>query len=163
MRVLKLYSGGDIHVATDATFSQRHNRAAGDCPSFYAPDFFISKETVDTVGRRIERVRKQPRPNPKPARVPPEAVNECQKAHEAADEKKEKTSGDKFDDTGLMALVCRHDIVLFLANVDTPGEQQKYAVALIEHLFSLIPQNATVGVLYDIGCVVQQSIDNVSD
>jgi hypothetical protein len=38
---------------------------------------------------------------------------------------------DKFDDTGMMALVCRHDIPLFLANVDTPGEQQKYAAAVL--------------------------------
>lgn len=47
---------------------------------------------------------------------------------------------DKFDDRGIMALVCRHDIPLFFANIDTPGEQQKYGVALLEHLFSLIPR-----------------------
>ena len=53
-----------------------------------------------------------------------------------------------------MALVCRHDIALFFPNIDTPGEQQKYAVALLEHLFSLIPTCATVVSLYDIGCVL---------
>jgi hypothetical protein len=61
-----------------------------------------------------------------------------------------------------MALVCRHDIPLFLANIDTPGEQQKYTVALIEHLFSLLPSHATVASLYDVGCVLDRSLKLVS-
>lgn len=65
---------------------------------------------------------------------------------------------EKHDDAGIMALVCRHDIPLFLANIDTPGEQQKYAVALIEHLFSLLPPNATVSLLYDVACVLDRSL-----
>jgi hypothetical protein len=65
---------------------------------------------------------------------------------------------DHFDDTGLMALVCRHDIPLFLTNIDTPGEQQKYAVALLQHLFSLIPTIATVAAFYDVGCVLDQTL-----
>ena len=50
--------------------------------------------------------------------MPEDALDECEKSYEAADEKK-KTQSVKFDDTGLMALVCHHDIILFLANVDT--------------------------------------------
>lgn len=69
---------------------------------------------------------------------------------------------DKFDDGGVMALVCRHDIPLFFANIDTPGEQQKYGVALLEHLFSLLPSQATVGALYDVGCVLDRSLQIVS-
>jgi hypothetical protein len=65
---------------------------------------------------------------------------------------------DQFDDTGLMALVCRHDIPLFLANIDTPGEQQKYAVALVEHLFSHLPAQATIYLLYDVSCVLDRSV-----
>lgn len=69
---------------------------------------------------------------------------------------------EKFDDGGQMALVCRHDIPLFLANIDTPGEQQKYSVALFEHLFSLLPSCATVVGLYDVGCVLDRSLQLVS-
>ncbi|KAG6889805.1 hypothetical protein C0992_003994 [Termitomyces sp. T32_za158] len=65
---------------------------------------------------------------------------------------------DRFNDGGLMALVCRHDILIFLANIDTPGEQQKYAVAMLEHLFSLLPPSATLAVLYDVGCVLDRSL-----
>ena len=95
--------------------------------------------------------------------MPDAALDECEKSFEAADEKKCKTQGSKFDDTGLMALVCRHDIVLFLANVDTPGEQQKYGIALLEHLVSLLPAAATVAVFYDIGCVLDRSLHLVCE
>lgn len=63
---------------------------------------------------------------------------------------------------GLMALVCRHDIPIFFANIDSPGEQQKYSVALIEALFNGLPATATVLVLYDIGCVLDRSLTLVS-
>ncbi|OSD03347.1 hypothetical protein PYCCODRAFT_1477197 [Trametes coccinea BRFM310] len=149
--------GGDIHLAMDATFSQRHNVSAGDSPWHYEAEFFISKEQVDAVGDRIAAARKKGA-KPFSSRVPETALDECRKSFEAADEKKEKTTGKKFDDTGVMALVCRHDIVLFLANIDTPGEQQKFAISLLEHFFSLIPVSATVVALYDIGCVLDRSV-----
>ncbi len=150
-----------MHVAIDATFSQRHNVAAGDSPWFHQPKYFISKEQVDAVGVRIDTARKA-KPREHKSTVPEAALDECEKSFEAADEKKHKTHGAKFDDTGLMALVCRHDIVLFLANVDTPGEQQKYGIALIEHFVTLLPTDATVAVFYDIGCVVDRSLQLVS-
>lgn len=155
-----LSQGGDIHVAIDATFSQRHNVAAGDSPWFHDPKYFISKDAVDSVGTRISAARSKP-PRTFKSTVPDAALDECEKSYEAANEKKDKTIGTKFDDTGLMAIVCRHDIVLFLANVDTAGEQQKFGVALIEHLFSHLPRQASVVVYYDIGCVLDRSLHKV--
>ncbi|KIK12772.1 hypothetical protein PISMIDRAFT_120278, partial [Pisolithus microcarpus 441] len=153
-----LAGGGDIHVATDGNFHHRHRRLAGDCPTFYDPVYFISKAQVDAVRRRIERARKrQPRKHKAP--VPDEAIDQCQTSYEAADAKKKKVAMDSFDDTGLMALICRHDIPLFFANIDTPGKQQKYSIALIEHLFSLLPLQANVITLYDVGCVLSRSLD----
>ncbi|EDQ99767.1 uncharacterized protein LACBIDRAFT_315251 [Laccaria bicolor S238N-H82] len=69
---------------------------------------------------------------------------------------------DHYDDGGVMALVCHHDAPLFLATINTPGEQQKYAVSLIEHLFSLLPPTATVTILYDVACVLDRSLNFVS-
>ena len=115
---------------------------------------------VDKAEARITAARHKP-PRPHDSAVPDTALDECQRSYEAADEKKEKTLGTKFDDTGLMALVCRHDVVLFLANIDTPGEQQKYGVALIDHLFSHLPSTATAVVFYDIGCVLDRSLHQV--
>ncbi|KAK0442762.1 uncharacterized protein EV420DRAFT_1726806 [Desarmillaria tabescens] len=91
--------------------------------------------------------------------IPDIAVDEDEKSFDAANEKKEKTHGGHYNDTGLAVLVCHHDVPLFLANVDTPGEQQKYAVALIDKLASHLPAAASIAVLYDIGCVMDQSIN----
>ncbi|KAF7981457.1 hypothetical protein HWV62_33481 [Athelia sp. TMB] len=64
-----------------------------------------------------------------------------------------------FDDTGLMAMVCRHDIPLFVVNIDTPGEQQKYGVALMEHVLTLLPPQATCVFIIDVGCVFDVSLN----
>ncbi|OCH92954.1 hypothetical protein OBBRIDRAFT_824361 [Obba rivulosa] len=150
--------GADIIVAIDGNFSHRHLRTAGDSPAFYDPEYFISKAEVDAVGEFIEAQRKKPRSKTFVPKVPDAAVDSCQHGHEAANEHKAKTNADRFDDTGVMALVCSHDIPIFTANIDTPGEQQKYAIALLIHLFQFIPDHATVGALYDIGCTTDRSI-----
>ena len=157
---IRVSDGGDIHVAIDATFSQLHNIAASDSPWFYEPKYFLSKEEVDRMGDRITAARSKGA-RPYKSGVPESALDECEKLYEAANEKKDKTASAKFNDTGLMALVCRHDIVIFLANVDTPGEQQKFGITLIEHLFSHIPKQATVVVYYDIGCMLDRSLHRV--
>jgi len=155
-----LDNGGDIHVAMDRNFHHHHQHSAGDCPTFYEPIYFLAKSQVDDIGKRIEAARKQPSQQYRPL-VPDEAVDQCETSYEAADGKKQKAAMDSFDDTGVMALICRHDIPLFFTNIDTPGKQQKYSVALIEHLFSHIPLDANVVILYDIGCVLARSLMKV--
>ncbi|KAJ7810835.1 hypothetical protein B0H14DRAFT_3090716 [Mycena olivaceomarginata] len=56
-----------------------------------------------------------------------------------------------------MALVCRHDQVLFLANMHSAGEKQFYVIALVETLFQHIPHNIVVGLLYDVACSAERS------
>ncbi|KAG1888274.1 hypothetical protein F4604DRAFT_1877402 [Suillus subluteus] len=112
---------------------------------------------VDNVGQHILSQRKRA-PKIHTSLVPDEAIDQCEYSYEAVDGKKQKAAMDSFDDTGIMALICRHDIPLFVANIDSPGEQQKYAVALIEHLFSLLLQEATIITLYDVGCVLSRSL-----
>jgi hypothetical protein len=154
-----LCSGGDIHVCCDGNFHHWHRWSAGDTPSLYNSLFLIPKEYVDQVGRHISHLR--PQRSPQQASLPTlnSAVDECEWAYTAADGSKIKTNGEVFDDTGLMALVCCHDIPILFANIDTPGEQQKFAVALVIWLFSLLPSNATVTVLYDVGCVLACSMN----
>ncbi|KAG1887859.1 hypothetical protein F4604DRAFT_1675004 [Suillus subluteus] len=72
-------------------------------------------------------------------------------------EKREKASTRFFTDTGLMALLCRHDRVLWLANLTSAGEKQHYALALLDQLFKHMPPQMTVGLLYDIGCQLERS------
>ncbi|KAF8223939.1 hypothetical protein L208DRAFT_1425919 [Tricholoma matsutake] len=153
----KFEQGGDIHVVVDRNFNHRHLRSAGQCPAFYNPQYTLSKEQVDTVGEHIENLHKKPPKLRRPV-IPDEAIDECESSHTAGSGSNSKTNMEKFDDGGQIVLVCQHDIPLFLANIDMPGEQQKYAIALIEHLFSLLPSCAMVASLYDVGCVLDCSL-----
>lgn len=113
------------------------------------------------MGEKINQARKA-KPTALSPKVPDEAINACKESYHAAKGDQQNAATRRCDVNGLMALVCRHDIPIFFADIDTPGEQQKYAVALIERLFSLLPPSATVVVLYDIGCVLDRSLQTVS-
>lgn len=147
-------------MSTDGNFHHRHQTSSGDGPHFYDPEYFLSKEEVDKVGERIEIARKK-KPRTYHSKVPEEAINECRESHAAANANKQKTDMGHFDDTGIAALVCRHGIPIFMANIDTPGEQQKYAVALIERVFAELPPQATGAFFYDVGCVLDISVHKV--
>lgn len=157
-----LYRGADFHMSTDGNFHHRHQTSSGDGPHFHNPLYFLSKEEVDRVGDRIEAARKKA-PRPFKSKVPDEAIDECEASHAAANSNKQKTDMGHFDDTGIAALVCRHGIPIFMANIDTPGEQQKYAIALIERMFAELPPEATGAFLYDVGCVLDVSVHKARD
>ncbi|KIJ08569.1 hypothetical protein PAXINDRAFT_88680, partial [Paxillus involutus ATCC 200175] len=146
-----------IHVATDGNFHHRHQRSAGDCPPFYDPAYFLPKAQVDAVGCCISKACKHQLKKHQ-ALIPDKAIDQCETSYEAADGKKQKAAMDSFNNTSIMALICHHNIPLFFTNIDSPGEQQKYSVALIDHLFTLLPPRANVVVLYDVGCMLARSI-----
>ncbi len=56
-------------------------------------------------------------------RVPTTVLNECHDSFLAADSNRVKASTAFFADTGLMALLCRHDRVLWLVNMTSAGEK----------------------------------------
>lgn len=88
-------------------------------------------------------------------------LDECERSFVAAQSSRPKTSTVSFEDTGLMALLCRHDQVLFLANMKSAGEKQHYVLALLKALFDELPADWKVGVLYDIGCQLHRSCEKV--
>ena len=94
--------------------------------------------------------------------VPDSVLDGCEKSFLAANENREKASASAFADTGLMGMICRHDRVLFMANVTTAGEKQYYAVALLQALFRELPTWWRAGILYDIGCNLHRSTIKVS-
>jgi hypothetical protein len=55
--------------------------------------------------------------------VPTAVLDGCNDSFVAADERRMKASTLFFADTGLMALICRHDRVLWLVNMTSPGEK----------------------------------------
>jgi hypothetical protein len=90
-------------------------------------------------------------------KVPNSALEGCKDSFIAADERRTKASTKFFSDTGLMALLCRHDRVLWLANMTTAGESQFYSLALLRRLGQELPLTTHLGILYDIGCQLDRS------
>ncbi|KAF7354322.1 hypothetical protein MVEN_01120600 [Mycena venus] len=150
--------GGDVQLGGDGCFSYRHLRKAGDGPISYDPSFFIPKHKVDAVAEKINAVRKRPATKAKPS-MPQEVLDACQDSWDAANEKKRKADPKRYDASGVFVMTCRHGQVIFLCNIDTPGEQQRYIVAMLEEVFSMLPPHATVLQAYDVGCVTDHSLN----
>ena len=159
-------------MCLDACFKQKRRKGAQIDPPFHHCDsFFLDEQRVKQYetyvedvkakhgkGKGKERARDE---GVEGIRVPDAALAECEKSFIAADEHRVKASRKFFDDTGLMALLCRHDRVLWVVNMKSAGEKQSYALVLLDEFFRHIPSSATVGVLYDISCQLHQSIVKV--
>lgn len=156
------HRGCDIQVCIDGNFGHKHNVTGGDCPPIvkYKPKYFVPASFVDAVDVALKQAGQRP-PRVYSGRVPQEVVDECRDTHTAADGSRVKAGGDAHDDRGLMAVVCRHDFPLLACNIDTPGEQSKYAIALILWLMIHLPDHATAVFLYDIACVTARTLDLV--
>jgi len=159
---LQYHSGLDFHVAFDLNFMQRHTKLAGECPEYdYEHVFMIPPSRVAAAAARIDAAHSRPARPVRKLAVPEDAIDCCEEAHDAADDTRHKTNTSEYDDKGIGAMVCRHDHPLCFVNVDTPGESQKYAIACIDWLFEQLPSDATVAVVYDIGCVIDRTCNKV--
>ena len=69
---------------------------------------------MDRVGEHIESLHKKPPKKNYVSKVPDTTLDSCEHGHEAANKHKVKTADLRFDDMGLMALICRHDIPIFM-------------------------------------------------
>ncbi|KAF8126659.1 hypothetical protein K438DRAFT_1912444 [Mycena galopus ATCC 62051] len=131
---------------------------------------WVPEATADQMGAYVEDARptkipksKQPRVEEEEdgydgnMKVPRSALDGCEASFKAADEKREKASTKFFDDTGIMALLCRHDRVLWLVNMRSAGEKQYYALVLLELLFQNLPLDIVIGALYDVACGLQRA------
>lgn len=163
----------DIIICIDTCFTQKHSAnprgATGSDPPNPTPSFFLLMDDVKAMEDFVERChgdRRQARilraesdedSYEEGMRIPVSILNGCGDSFIAADEKREKANTCFFTNTGLMALVCRHDHVLWIAILTSAGEKQHYALALLDWLFKHIPTQMTVGLLYDIGCQLEQS------
>ncbi|KAL6302529.1 hypothetical protein BKA93DRAFT_827420 [Sparassis latifolia] len=166
----------DVIVCIDACFTQKRRRGKGDGhdhPREAEESVFIQEEEVKKMESYVEQIRPsrdtgQRRAQPpisaddddgyeEGLKVPRSVLDGCHESFLAADEKREKASTQFFSDTGLMALLCRHDRVLWLVNMTSAGEKQHYALALIQRLFTHLPRSTTIGILYDIACQLHRS------
>jgi hypothetical protein len=137
-----------------------------DPPLTHPQSFFLKDEDVAEMAKVVDELRtsKSSRNTTKDMamEVPEHILEQCEKSYIAAQET-EKVSKVIHRDTGLMAMLCRHDRVLWLVNITTAGEKQHYAFALLRQLMRSLPECWTVGLMYDIACQIERSMVKVGD
>ncbi|KIJ46504.1 hypothetical protein M422DRAFT_165232, partial [Sphaerobolus stellatus SS14] len=145
--------GGDpetnpnVQVAIDGNFThQRYSSVEGD-PKIVP----LSQLTIWLTEGELEVARQH-------IQLPDGSLDQCEKAHKAARDRGDEATTGVMASKGLMALVCKHDVPIFICDITTPGEQRFYSIALLQKLSSLLPANATIGLLYDIACLLDRSI-----
>ncbi|POV95300.1 hypothetical protein PSHT_15741 [Puccinia striiformis] len=83
-------------------------------------------------------------------------ADKCADSHKAGNDVRNETTWKACDDTGIMGSCCRHDSVLFLANIHGTGENRALPLAILKKFLAHVEADRPVGVLYDLGC----SLDN---
>ncbi|KAJ7895431.1 hypothetical protein B0H13DRAFT_1624347, partial [Mycena leptocephala] len=166
----------DVMVSIDACFTQKKKKSPKDPPKYHPDTHFVPEDLaakteayVDSVcnasDKNETRRKRQARDveeeedgyDHKDLLLPRSILDRCEASFKAADEKREKASTEFFEDTGLMALLRRHDRVLWIVNMHLAGEKQFGVILLIERLFEHLPRKVRVGILYDIGCLLERS------
>ncbi|KAG6822155.1 hypothetical protein H0H92_015044, partial [Tricholoma furcatifolium] len=168
----------DAIICIDACFTQKHNRQLADPPLTHLRSVFIPEDHIQATARYVDSLRssnpishacdkkrqKLDAPNEDDIyehsrhgtlRVPKSVLDGCEDSFTAADSRRVKASTQFFDETALMAILCRHDVVLFIASMRSAGEKQHYAIALVETLFQHLLLDFHIGLLYDIGCQLE--------
>ncbi|KAJ7859935.1 hypothetical protein B0H14DRAFT_2745682 [Mycena olivaceomarginata] len=170
----------DFNCCLDACFTQKRNAGPTTDPVKLHPDtHFLPEHLGSKMEEYVDSVRNaKPGGNAKKQRkatveeiddeaddhyehanlkLPRSVLNTCEASFKAADETRQKASSQFYSDTGLMALLCRHDRVLWLVNMHSAGEKQFNVWLLLETLMQHLPLDIVVGILYDIACQAERS------
>ncbi|KAI6109944.1 hypothetical protein F5141DRAFT_1004447, partial [Pisolithus sp. B1] len=166
----------DAIVCIDAYFTQKRRSGQTDDPINPTATDFLSPEDIHAMECEVDGLRKSKSSNyrrrgqaskrnlgeegevfEEGMKITTSVLKGCNESFTAADERSLQASTQFFSDTGVMALLCHHDHVIHLANMTSAGEKQHYALALIKSLFSHLPGSFHIGLLYDIGCQLEQS------
>ncbi|KIJ31075.1 hypothetical protein M422DRAFT_186363, partial [Sphaerobolus stellatus SS14] len=150
-----------VLVAIDANLAQKCLKPRFiDITFAHSQTQFIPDKDVKAMEAHVEEMRKTKakRSLKINLRLPEDILQECQDSFTAANEEQTKSSVVVFADTGLVAMVCRHDHILWVINMTRPGEKQHYTFALLDRLFAHLPDDWTVGLLYDIACQIERSM-----
>ncbi|KAA1132381.1 hypothetical protein PGTUg99_004211 [Puccinia graminis f. sp. tritici] len=137
-------------LCLDGNFQHRHHSKASRDETIRAHRFFLQQNEVENMKAEIRLKELEHKP--------PAQADRCADAHKAADDKRNELTWKGCDDTGLMGCCCRHDSVVYVANIYKSGEQRSLPCALIKKVLTAIEPNRQVGVLYDIGCSLNKFI-----
>ncbi|KAA1067628.1 hypothetical protein PGT21_011815 [Puccinia graminis f. sp. tritici] len=139
-------------VCLDGNFQHRHQtNSSRNYERLRTPRVFLKQSTVDKVAQEIRAKEAEG--------MTPEQTDRCTESHKAADDKRNESTWKGCDDTGLMGCCCRHDAVVYLANIFKSGEKRHFPMAIIQALLSAVEPTRPIGILYDIGCSLDKYID----
>ncbi|KAJ7117187.1 hypothetical protein C8R44DRAFT_832432 [Mycena epipterygia] len=164
----------DVKGCIDACFTQKKRKSPKDPPKYHPNTHFIPEDVAVQTEDYVNDVRNVKATKRRKAavaneeeedddyehpelRLPRSVLDGCEASFKAADEKREKASTEFFEDTAIMALLCRHDRVLWLVNMHSVGEKQFNVLALIETFYQHLPVWTVVGLLYDVACALERS------
>ncbi|PLW08921.1 hypothetical protein PCANC_24884 [Puccinia coronata f. sp. avenae] len=135
-------------ICLDGNFQHCHHiKASSEYEILRVPRIFIHQDKVEEMSSIIDA---------DPASVTPTQPDQCTKSHKAADDQHNASTWKGCDDTGLMGCCCRHDSVIYMANIYKSGEKRSLPLALLQKVFSSIEPERQVGILYDIGCSLEK-------
>ncbi|THU96399.1 hypothetical protein K435DRAFT_819451 [Dendrothele bispora CBS 962.96] len=165
--------GPSVLVCVDACFTQKHNDQHGKDPRRIHPDtFFVSPEKVKEMEDWVESIRNSREKKRGKQRdsdddeddfmepgmkVPKSALDGCNTSFTASDEGRSKSRAKGYDERALSGMFCPHGNSLFMVTMTSLGEKQHYILVLLKILFEHIPEEWTVGFLYDVACQLKRS------
>ena len=163
-------------ICVDACFTQKHNQQICDPPHWHPHSMFIPEANAEHMENYVESVHparshnKKKKPNPLtdesslgadgyegPLHVPMSILDGCKQSFLAADEQREKASSQFFASMVLMVIICHHNRVLWVVDMQSAREKQHYALVLLKMLFQHLPPHFAISLLYDISCQIHCS------
>ncbi|PLW41042.1 hypothetical protein PCASD_07964 [Puccinia coronata f. sp. avenae] len=130
-------------ICLDGNFQHRHHTKASCEEVIRTPRIFLEQSEVDSMLADIRLAEIRHKPSAQAS---------------TADDLRNESTWKGCDDTGLMGCCCRHDAAIYLANIHKSGEQRSLPCALINRIIQAIEPNRSVGILYDIGCLLNKFI-----
>ncbi|THU94094.1 hypothetical protein K435DRAFT_563197, partial [Dendrothele bispora CBS 962.96] len=163
--------GPTVLVCVDACFTQKHNDQHGKDPRRIHPDtFFVPLEKVKEMEESVDSIRNSRDKKKGKQRedddedfvepgmdLPKSALDGCNVSFTASDEGRSKSRAKGYDERALAGMFCPHGNSLFMVTMTSLGEKQHYILVLVKTLFEHIPNNWTVGFLYDVACQLKRS------
>ncbi|KAI7952099.1 hypothetical protein MJO28_007783 [Puccinia striiformis f. sp. tritici] len=139
-------------LSLDGNFQLRHHKRAGrQSAPLVTPEIFVQPRELDDVKEYITQQERLHRITKK--------ADKFADSHKAGNDVWNESTWKACDDTGIMGSCCRHDSVVFLANIHGTGENRALPLAILKRFLASVGEDRPVGVLYDLGCSLDKYID----
>ncbi|KIJ30231.1 hypothetical protein M422DRAFT_85997, partial [Sphaerobolus stellatus SS14] len=152
----------DVHVAIDGNFTHTRYSSVDDNPTIILLSelsLWLTEAELESAKKHMAECKEgNGRGGRQQAHVPEGSLDHCEDVHKVVRDHGNETAKGVMALKGLMAMVCHYNVPLFICDITTPGEQCFYLIALIHKLASLLLLTATIGLLYNISCLLDRSI-----